>query len=75
MVRERRERGFDLGASKLVCCGKRRGPRAAMDGGLRARGELCSGNERDRRSLGEVEEGVKVLTAGGIELGWLDGGD
>ena len=46
-----------------------------MDGGLRARGELCSGNERDRRSLGEVEEGVKVLTAGGIEPGWLDGGD
>jgi len=39
----------------------------AKDGGLRARGELCSGNERDRRGLGEVEEGMEVLTVEGIE--------
>ena len=39
-----------------------------MDGGLRARGELCSGNERVRRGLGEVEEGMGVLSVEAIEL-------
>ena len=46
-----------------------------MDGGLRARGELCSGNERVRRGLGEVEEGMGVLTVEAIELRWPRGGD
>ena len=46
-----------------------------MDGGLRARGELCSGNERVRRGLGEVEEGMGVLTVEAIELRWPHGGD
>ena len=45
-----------------------RGPRAAMDGGLRARGELCSGYDRDRCGLGEVKEGVGLLTVQAIEL-------
>ena len=39
-----------------------------MVGGRRARGELCSGNERDRRGLGEVKEGVGLLTVEVIEL-------
>ena len=47
----------------------------AMDGGLRARGELCSGNERVRRGLGEEEEGMGVLTVEAIELRWPHGGD
>ena len=46
-----------------------------MDGGLRARGELCSGNERVRHGLGEVEEGMGVLTVEAIELRWPHGGD
>ena len=46
-----------------------------MDGGLRARGELCSGDERVRRGLGEVEEGMVVLTVEAIELRWPRGGD
>ena len=47
----------------------------AMDGGLRTRGELCSGNDRDGRGLGEVEEGVWVLTMEGIEPRWPRRGD
>jgi len=39
-----------------------------MDGGLRACGELCSGNKRVRRGLGEVEEGMGVLSVEAIEL-------
>ena len=50
------------------CCWKTRGPWAAMDGGLRARGELCSGYDRDRCGLGEVKEGVGLLTVEAIEL-------
>jgi len=58
MGRERRARGFDIGASRRGLLWKKEGARVAMDGGLRARGEVCSGNNRDRRSLGGVEEGV-----------------
>jgi len=43
-VRERRERGFNLGASRRGCCGKGRGPRAAM----RAAGELVGSSARAR---------------------------
>ena len=46
-----------------------------MDGGLRARGELCSGREGAGRGLGLVEEGHEVLTAGGIEPRWTGRGD
>jgi len=46
-----------------------------MDGGLRARGELCSGREGAGRGLGLVEEGHEVLTAGGIEPRWPGRGD
>ena len=46
-----------------------------MDGGLRARGELCSGNDRDGRGLGEVEDGVWVLTVEAIGPRRLDVGD
>ena len=42
---------------------------------LGAHGEPGSGREREGRSFGKVEEGVEVFTAGGIEPGWLDGGD
>ena len=38
-----------------------------MDGGLRARGEPCSGHDRDKCGLGEVEEGVGLLTVEAIE--------
>ena len=45
------------------------GPRrAAMVAVPGARGELCSGNDSDRRGLGEVEEGVGLLTVEAIEL-------
>ena len=45
------------------------GPRrAAMVAVPGARGELCSGNERVRRGLGEEEEGMGVLTVKAIEL-------
>ena len=44
------------------------GPRlAAMVAVPGARGELCSGNDSDRRGLGEVE-GVGLLTVEAIEL-------
>ena len=33
-----------------------------------ARGELCSGYDRDRFGLGEVKEGVGLLTVEAIEL-------
>ena len=33
-----------------------------------ARGELCSGYDRDRCGLGEVKEGVGLLTVEAIEL-------
>jgi hypothetical protein len=46
-----------------------------MDGSLRARGELCLGNERVRHGLGEVEEGIGALTVEAIELRWPRGGD
>jgi len=45
-----------------------REPRAAMDGSLRACGELCLGYDRDRCGLGEVKEGVGLLTVEAIEL-------
>ena len=40
-----------------------------------AHGEFCSGREEEGRGLGRVEEGVGVLTVGGIELRWLGWGD
>ena len=42
-------------------------PRAAMATAMGARGELGSGRERDWRKLGQVAEGVGVLTMEGIE--------
>ena len=71
MVRERRARGFNLGASRRGLLLKKEG----ATGGLRARGELYSGNERVRRGLGGVEEGMGVLTVEAIELRWPRGGD
>ena len=41
-------------------------PRAAMATVMGARGELCLGSERGCRELGQVEEGVEVLTLKGI---------
>ena len=51
--------------------------REGLEGGLRrpamvavpgACGKLCSSNDSDRRGLGEVEEGVGLLTIEAIEL-------
>ena len=39
--RERRTRGFDIGASRRGLLQKKEGARVAMDGGLRGRRELC----------------------------------
>jgi hypothetical protein len=36
---------------------------------------LCSGRESEGHGLGKVEEGVEVLTLGGIESRGSDGGD
>ena len=55
--------------------GERGPPRAAMAMAPGARGELCSGREEEGRGLGRVEEGVGVLTVGGIELRWLGWAD
>ena len=52
--------------------GPRRAAVVAVPG---ARGELCSGREEEGRGLGKVEEGVGVLTVGGIEPGRLEWGD
>ena len=62
-----------MGGSVPVTPGMREGleggpRRAAMVAVLGARGELCSGNDSDRRGLGEVEEGVGLLTVESIEL-------
>ena len=51
-------------------CGKWREPRAAMGGSRRTRGGLCTGRDREGRSLGEVEEGVEMLTVEGIGPRW-----
>ena len=76
IVRERRERGFDLGASQRGLLRKKwGGARVAMGGGRRARGGLCTGRDREGRSLGEVEEGVGMLTVEAIELWWPNAGD
>ena len=64
-----------MGLPNEGCCGKRRGPRAAMGSGRRARGGLCTGRDREGRSLGEVEEGVGMLTVEAIELWWPNAGD
>ena len=45
--------------------GPRRAAVVAVPG---ARGELCSGYDRDRCGLGEVKEGVGLLTVEAIEL-------
>ena len=50
-------------------------PRAAMAAAMGARGELSSGRERGWRELGQVEEGVKLLTLEGIEPRRLDEAD
>ena len=50
-------------------------PRAATAAVMGARGELTGGMERERRGLGEVEEGMGVLTVEAIELRWPHGGD
>ena len=72
IVRERRERGCDLGASQRGLLRKKwgGGARVAMGGGRRARGGLCTGRDREGRSLGEVEEGVEMLTVEGIGPRW-----
>ena len=54
---------------------ERREPRAAMGGGRRTRGGLCTRRDREGRSLGEVEEGVGMLTVEAIELWWPNAGD
>ena len=59
-----------MGLPNEGCCGKRREPRAAMGGGRRTRGGLCTGRDREGRSLGEVEEGVEMLTVEGIGPKW-----
>ena len=55
-----------MGLPNKGCCGKRREPRAAMGGGRRTREGLCTGRDREGRSLGEVQEGVEMLTVEGI---------
>jgi hypothetical protein len=50
-------------------------PRAVMTAAMGACGELYSGKEEEGGGLGRVEEGVGVLTIGGIELRWLGWGD
>ena len=64
-----------MGLPNEGCCGKRREPRAAMGGDRRTRGGLCAGRDREGRSLGEVEEGVGMLTVEAIELWWPNAGD
>ena len=38
-------------------------------------GGLCTGRDREGRSLGEVEEGVGMLTVEATELWWPNTGD
>ena len=45
-------------------------PWMAMVAALEDRGELCLGRERGWRELGQVEEGVGVLTVEAIGLRW-----
>ena len=52
---ERRSRGFHSASLLEQWWSVEAPPRAAIGGGRRAHGELCSGNDRDGRGLGEVE--------------------
>jgi len=67
MGRKRRARGFrsgDFGHGRG--CGRRSATGGHAVPG--ARGELCSGYDRDRCGLGEVKEGVGLLTIEAIKL-------
>ena len=70
MVRDRRKRGFDFGVFGRVLLLENEGATGGHGWrpGLRARGELCSGYDRDRCGLGKVKEGVELLTVEAIEL-------
>ena len=69
---ERGERGDSVPGTPGMGEGVEGGPpRAAMAAAMGAHGERCSGKEEEGRGLGRVEEGVGVLTVGGIELRWL----
>ena len=73
---ERGERGDSVPGTPGMGQGVEGGPpRAAMAAAMGVRGELCSGKEEEGRGLGRVEEGVGVLTIGGIELRWVGWGD
>ena len=55
--------------------GKGGGPWTAMDDDSGSRGEFCTRGDSKGRGLGEVEEGLRVLTTEGIELWWPNPGD
>jgi len=60
-----------LGIPDGVSCWERRGPWTAMDDDSGSRGELCTRGDSKGRGLGEIEEGLRVLTTEGIEFGSL----
>ena len=65
----RGERGDSVPGTSDMGEGVEGGPRrAAVVAVPGARGELCSGYDRDRCGLGEVKEGVGLLTVEAIEL-------
>ena len=67
--------GFTLGTPGMGSEGGLQRPWQPWLRQLGTRVEPGSGREREGRGFGKVEEGVEVFTAGGIEPGWLDGGD
>ena len=52
-----------------------RGPWTAIVAGLKARGELSTGEDREGRGSGELEDGVEVLIVEPIRLWWPAIGD
>ena len=66
---ERGGKGDSVQVAPVVGEGVEGGPpRAATAAAMGARGELTGGMERERRGLGQVEEGLGVLTIEAIEL-------
>jgi len=66
---ERGGKGDSVKVAPVVGEGVEGGPpRAATAAVMGARGELAGGMERERRGLGQVEEGLGVLTVEAIEL-------
>ena len=51
------------------------GPWTAIFAGLKARGELSTGKDREGRDSRELEDGVEVLIVEPIRLWWPDIGD